>query len=206
LSERSIALVAVLIAVVSLAVAGYSLNLVLTLTAPKPMREFLYEVKFTRFAVDNVSKTGNLTVDTFVITGVVYPFGQVDKAPSLGSYISYGTGSANITDNIAVSILTITGVGQQIMDGKTLEPGAPNVTETGAVTGGTGQFTGVQGSYSEWFMAGTDPVTVGQASGWSQASEPLTDCGGQTCGYDVVNQVGTLSNFGIGMGIAEDID
>jgi len=165
LSERNIALVAVLIAVVSLAVAGYSLNLVLTLTAPKPMKEFIYDVKITGFAVDNVSETGNLTGDTFVITGIVYPFDQVDKAPSLGSYISYGTNSANITDNIAVSILTITGVGQLVMEGKALEPGAPNVTETGAVTGGTGQFLGVQGNYSEWFIAGTDPVTVGQPSG-----------------------------------------
>lgn len=148
MNQKNITIGALLISVIALAVAGYSLNALTTRTAPKPPTVLVYDVKMVTFVQDNVSMTTDITGNTFVVVGSIFPQGQVDKTAPVGKYTCLGTDSSSAGEDISVQVMDITGVGQIILNG--LEP-AGNATTTGAIVGGTGQYVGAQGTYTQHF-------------------------------------------------------
>jgi hypothetical protein len=145
--QKNITVGTVIISILALAAAGYSVTL-LSARATNSPRVLSYDVRIDRFMQDNVSMSTDWTGNTFVVIGTIFPHGQIDKAAPVGKYTCFGSFTNSAGDDISVSILDITGVGQIILNG--LEPGPFNVTYTGGIVGGTGQYVDAQGTYAQY--------------------------------------------------------
>ena len=145
MNQKNIAIGALLVSVIALAVAGYSLNTLTTRLAAKASQVLVYDLKITNFIMGNVSMSTDPTGNTFFVAAVVYPQDQIDKTASVGTYTCDGTITNSAGDDIAMQILEITGQGMIILNGPEL---VGTGTPTGPIVGGTGQFTGAQGTYT----------------------------------------------------------
>ncbi len=153
MNQKNVTIAALLVSLIALSVAVYSLNALTNRLAAKSPQVLTYDVKIVTFIVDKVSTTTDPTGNTFVVTGTIFPQGQVDKTAPVGNYTCFGTFSNKNGDDISVQILDITGAGEVILNG--LEPGPVNVSYTGAIVGGTGHFADAQGTYAQFTPDGT---------------------------------------------------
>lgn len=147
-SYKGVATAALLVAVVSLALAGYATYSSYSAAikpAPKAPTILTYDVPITTFVVGNVSGTHSLIGNTFEAAGPVYPHGQANKGSYIGNYTCFGTITSDVAfgDTIAVQVLNMKGMGQIFFWGP--EPGTPNIQFPETINGGTGQFLGASG-------------------------------------------------------------
>ena len=106
--------VALLLGIIALALAGYSVYALTTQTAKKAPIVLNYEVKVLHFVESNNSRPVG---DTFVVTGLVFPQGQVDKVAPIGNYTSTGSFINKAGDDISLRIFDIKGMGQIFVSG-----------------------------------------------------------------------------------------
>ncbi len=145
-SQGKLAITALLLGIIALAVAGYSVYALTTQMAKKAPLVLKYDVKVLNFVESNSSRPVG---DTFVVTGLVFPQGQVDKVAPIGNYTSTGTFINKAGDDVSLQVLAIKGMGQIFVSG--LEPAPPDVVFSDAVVGGTGEFAGAQGTADHYY-------------------------------------------------------
>jgi hypothetical protein len=151
----SLVIAALLIAIIALALAGYTAYTSTTQSAKKSPLVLKYDVKVIHFKESNVSRPVG---DTFALTGLIYPAGQVDKVAPIGNYTSVGAFTDKAGNDLAVSVFDIKGVGQIVQSG--LGPATEDTVVTDAITGGTGQFAGAQGTVDGYYRGNIIYFTI----------------------------------------------
>ncbi len=153
--QGKLAKATLLLVIIALAVAGYSVYALTTQTAKKAPLVLKYEVKVLNFVESNVSRPVG---DTFAVTGLVFPAGQLDKVAPIGNFTEFGTFINKAGDDMSLRILSIKGMGQIFVSGLGAAPA--DVVYTDAIVGGTGQFTGAQGTADSYYHGYTLYYTI----------------------------------------------
>ena len=145
LREKSIAAGALVVSIIALVFAGYSVYAPSS-RAPAAPTVLVYDVEFTD--VFSVNPAGNSstccsTGDTFYGEGNIFLQDQIDKAAPVGMVVWFGT-FANSHVSVTLAIFNITGKGEIITNGREdSAPGPPCGDLGGVIVGGTGQFAGI---------------------------------------------------------------
>jgi hypothetical protein len=151
----SLVIAALFTAIIALALAGYSTYNSTTQSAKKTPMVLKYDVKVTHFKESDVSRPVG---DTYALTGLIYPAGQVDKVAPIGNYTSIGTFTDSAGNDLGVGVFDIKGVGQIVQSG--LGPATEDTVVTDAIIGGTGQFADARGTVDSYYRGNISYITI----------------------------------------------